>query len=148
MATHNLIKKKTRSFLTQQFNTFYPLKYSKSLVFRTFSLEPLNPSERFSEIFYYIYLLSYSLRFFYFLFFFSCILQRPNHLGGRGLCPPNFNFQTKEGSTVSVSNIMGIAFYRCSEIKRTRNFTIFTVYATFFGPFTADFCFFQLHKRK
>ena len=34
----------------------------------------------------------------------------------------------------------------CSEIIRTRNFTIFTVYATIFGRFEVAFLFFQLHK--
>ena len=32
-----------------------------------------------------------------------------------------------------VSNIRAIAFYGCSEIIRTRNFIIFTVFATNFG---------------
>ena len=48
-----------------------------------------------------------------------------------------------EGPAVSVSNIRSIALYGCSEIKRTRNFTIFTVYAAIFGPFTAVFHFFN-----
>ena len=36
---------------------------------------------------------------------------------------PHFNFQTKQGPTVSVSNVGDTTFYGCSEI--TRNFTIF-----------------------
>ena len=43
---------------------------------------------------------------------------------------PHFNFWTKQGLTVSDSNNRDIALYGCSEIIRTRNFTIFTVYAT------------------
>ena len=54
----------------------------------------------------------------------------------------HFNFQTKQGPTVSVSNIRDIAFYGCSEIIRTRNFKIFTVYATIFGHLMAVFYFF------
>ena len=56
---------------------------------------------------------------------------------GAGVChgPPHFNFQTKQGPKVAVSNISDIAFYECSEIIGTRNFTTFTVYATIFGQF-------------
>ena len=43
---------------------------------------------------------------------------------------------------VSVLNIRNIDFYGCSEIIRTRNFTIFTVYAIIFGQFMAAFHFF------
>ena len=50
-----------------------------------------------------------------------------------GAMPTHFNFRTKQGPTVSVSNIRDIAFYGCSEIMRTRNFTIFTVYAKISG---------------
>ena len=54
--------------------------------------------------------------------------------------------QTKKGPKVSVLNIMDIDFYGCSEIIReiirTRNFTIFTVYAIIFGQFVAAFHFF------
>ena len=53
--------------------------------------------------------------------------------GARGLSCLHFKFRTKQGPTVSVSNIRNIAFNRCSEIIRTRNFTIFTMYATIFG---------------
>ena len=60
-------------------------------------------------------------------------------MGGRGPCHPYFNFPTKHGSKVSVSNIRDIAFYGCSEIMQTRNFTIFTVFATIFGQFTEGF---------
>ena len=44
--------------------------------------------------------------------------------GDHGL--PHFNFQTKQGPEMSVSNFRDVAFYRCSESIRTRNFTIFT----------------------
>ena len=36
----------------------------------------------------------------------------------------HFNFRTKQGPKISVSHIRDIAFYRCSEIIRTRNFTV------------------------
>ena len=49
------------------------------------------------------------------------------------------NFQTKQAPKMSVSNISDIAFYGCSQIIRTRNFTSFTVYATIFGQFMAVF---------
>ena len=52
------------------------------------------------------------------------------------------NFQTKQGSTVSVSDITDIDFYGYSEIIRTRNFTIFTVYTSIFGQFIGGFSFF------
>ena len=55
--------------------------------------------------------------------------------------PTSISFQTKKGPTVSGSNIRSIAFYGCLEILRTRNFTIFTVYATSFGQFSAAFHF-------
>ena len=54
----------------------------------------------------------------------------------------HINFRNKPGPTVSVSNIRDIAFYGCSEIIRTRNLMIFTVYATIFGQYTATFHFF------
>ena len=38
----------------------------------------------------------------------------------------------KQRPTVSISNIRDIAFYMCSKIIRTKNFTILTVYATIF----------------
>ena len=41
--------------------------------------------------------------------------------GDRGSRPSQFNFRTKQGPTVSITNITDIAFYRCSEIIRTRN---------------------------
>ena len=53
--------------------------------------------------------------------------------GARGAWPPHFKFRTKQGPTISVSNTRNIAFNRCSEIVRTRNFMIFTMYATIFG---------------
>ena len=61
--------------------------------------------------------------------------QGRSHWGrGQGAhAPSHFNFQTKQGPTVSVSNIIDIVFYRCSEIMRTKHFTIFTGYATIFG---------------
>ena len=71
---------------------------------------------------------------------------------GRGAMPgepcPHFNFQTKQGPTVSVPNIRDISFYGCSEIIRTKNFTIFTVYVTFFWQLMAAFHFFKLHRGK
>ena len=60
---------------------------------------------------------------------------------------PHFNFQTKKGPKVSVLNITDIAFYGCSEFIRSRNFTIFTVYAIIFVQFMAAFHFFLLYKR-
>ena len=51
-------------------------------------------------------------------------------------------FPNQKGPTVSASNIKDIAFYGCLEIIRTRSFTIFTVYATSFGQFSAAFHFF------
>ena len=46
--------------------------------------------------------------------------------GQGGACPPPlFNFQTKQGPIVSVSNVGDTAFYGCSEI--------FTVCSTTFG---------------
>ena len=62
--------------------------------------------------------------------------------GQEGHAPPHFNFQTKKGAKISVLNIKDIAFYECSEITQTRNFTIFTVYAIIFGQFMAAFHFF------
>ena len=50
--------------------------------------------------------------------------------------------RTKQGPKISVSNIRNIAFYGCSEIIRTRNFTIFTAYARIFRQFMAVFHFF------
>ena len=47
--------------------------------------------------------------------------------------PTSISKPSKQGPEISISNIRDIAFYRCSEIVRTRNFTIFTVYATVFG---------------
>ena len=61
-----------------------------------------------------------------------------------GTMPPSplhLNFQTKQGPTVSVSNIGNIAFHGYSKTIRTRNFTISTKYA-FFGEFTVAFHFF------
>ena len=56
--------------------------------------------------------------------------------------PPHLNFQSKQGPTVLVSNTKDVAFTECSEIIRTRNFTIFNVCATIFGQFAAVFHFF------
>ena len=63
--------------------------------------------------------------------------------GDRGdAWPQHFNFRTKQGPTVSVSNIRDIAFYVCSEIIRTRNFKIFKEFKILsFGQFTAVFHF-------
>ena len=57
---------------------------------------------------------------------------------GPGVITPHSNFQTKQGPTVSVSNVRDIAF-GCSEIIRTRSFTIFTGYATIFRQLTHVF---------
>ena len=51
---------------------------------------------------------------------------------------PHFNFQTKQGQQFQFQT-SGIAFNGCSEIIQTRNVTIFTVYATVFGQFTAAY---------
>ena len=59
---------------------------------------------------------------------------------------PNVNLETRKGPTVTVSNIRDIAFYGCSEIILTENFTIFTAYATSFGEFTVAFHIFELHR--
>ena len=48
----------------------------------------------------------------------------------------------QKGPIVSVSNINYIAFYGCSEIIWIKNFTIFTMYATFFGKYTVASHFF------
>ena len=58
----------------------------------------------------------------------------------------HFNFQTKKVPTVSVSNIWDISFYGCLKITQTRNFIIFTVYATIFEQFMVAFHFFLLHR--
>ena len=54
----------------------------------------------------------------------------------RGRKSPPFNFRTRKGSIVSVSNIRDTAFYECSEIIQAKNFKIFTLYPTIFGQFT------------
>ena len=46
-------------------------------------------------------------------------------LGGQGGHGPlHLNFRTKQGPSVSVSNIRDNAFYGCSQIIRTKNFAI------------------------
>ena len=62
--------------------------------------------------------------------------------------PPHFNFWNQQGPTISFSSIRDIAFSACSEIIWTRNFTIFIVYATIFGQYTAVSDFFWLHTGK
>ena len=62
--------------------------------------------------------------------------------GARRAMAPHFNFPTKQGPTISVSNTRDVAFYEYSEIIWTRNFTIFNMYVTIFGQFTAAFHFF------
>ena len=42
--------------------------------------------------------------------------------GARGPWLPHFNFRTKQGPKVSVSNITDIAFYGCSEIIQDQKF--------------------------
>ena len=59
---------------------------------------------------------------------------------------PHFNFRIKKGPKVSVLNIRGIAFYRHSEIIRTRNFTIFTVYAIIFSNYIGEIYHFTFWK--
>ena len=60
--------------------------------------------------------------------------------GHGGHSSPHFNFQTKEGPRVSVSNIRHIDFYECSEIIRTRNFTILiSNYIRRIDHFTLDY---------
>ena len=58
----------------------------------------------------------------------------------------HFNFQTKKVPIVSVSNIWEISFYGCLKVTQTRNFIVFTVYATVFEQFTVAFHFFLLHR--
>ena len=53
--------------------------------------------------------------------------------------PTSISEPKKVQLTVSLSNIKDIAFYGCTEIIQTRNFTIFTVYATSFRHFMAAF---------
>ena len=65
--------------------------------------------------------------------------QRHSHWSVQGAMALHFNFQTRQGPQVSVSNI---AFYGCLEIIQTKDFTVFTVYATIFGQFIAAFHFF------
>ena len=60
--------------------------------------------------------------------------------GGHG--PPIWISEQFQSQTIGI-----FAFYWYSEIIRTRNFAIFTVYATIFGQFTATFHFFKLHRR-
>ena len=69
--------------------------------------------------------------------------RRVATVGTSGLCPPpHFNFRIKQGPTVFISNIRDNAFYGCSEILLTKNFAIFTKYATIFEQLTAPFHFF------
>ena len=79
----------------------------------------------------------------------SRIITRGIATGGPGghAPPPPFSLGTTHGLTVSVSNIWDIAFYWCSEIIWTRNFTVFIVYAIIFGQFTTGFDFFNLYRR-
>ena len=67
--------------------------------------------------------------------------------GGQGVhaqppSSPPLQFSNQKRPKVSVLNIRDIDFYGCSKIIRTRNFTIFTVYAIIFGQFMAAFHFF------
>ena len=90
------------------------------------------------------WLTSYWISFLNFLSFVIPVQGRSHWGGGAGgLCPPpfHFNFWTKEGPKVSASNTKDIAFYGCSEIIGTINFTIFIVHATIFGQFRAIFNF-------
>ena len=65
--------------------------------------------------------------------------QRHSHWRVQGAMALHFNFQTRQGPQVSVPNI---AFYGCLEIIRTKDFTVFTVYATSLGQFIVAFHFF------
>ena len=77
---------------------------------------------------------------------FICIVRCADTGGmrevGKGVHGPHFNLRTKQDPTVSASSISDIAFYGCSEIMRTRNVKIITVYAIIFGQFAAAFYFF------
>ena len=61
---------------------------------------------------------------------------------------PHFKFRTKQGLTVSVSNIRNIAFNRCSKIIRTRNFTHFYHVCYNFWIICGGFWFFSTTFRK
>ena len=76
------------------------------------------------------------------------ISQRPNQRvsqhsnfvipGSQPLGRAGANFWNKQGPTVLVLNIKDIAFHGCSEIIQNTNFTIFTVHATIFEQFAAE----------
>ena len=69
--------------------------------------------------------------------------QRCSHWGPKGAMPPPTAIsEPNKVQNVSVSSIREIAFYGCSEIIRTRNFTFSTVYTTSFGQFMTAFHFF------
>ena len=75
-----------------------------------------------------------------------------SHLGSRRAMPltlsAHFNFRTKQCPKVSISNIRDIAFYGCSEIIPTRNFTVMTVYTNNFWLMYSGFSFFLKTKGK
>ena len=61
--------------------------------------------------------------------FFFFVIQGRSHGEGQGTWSPHFNFRTKQGAIVSVSNIRDAAFCGGSKIIRTRSFTNSNVYA-------------------
>ena len=61
-------------------------------------------------------------------------------VGGTGGSCPLLQFPNRTRS-VSVWDIKHLTFYGCSEIIRSRHFTIIIAYATSFGQFTATFHF-------
>ena len=62
-------------------------------------------------------------------FFFFFVIQGRSHWESQGIWSPHFNFRTKQGAIVSVSNIRDAAFCGGSKIIRTRSFTNSNVYA-------------------
>ena len=74
MATHYLIKKE-HAFLTQKLNLFYLQKNSRSLLFRKFPSESLNPSRSFLKAFVIFTSYPYSVLHFFYLYLFPGILE-------------------------------------------------------------------------
>ena len=68
------------------------------------------------------------------------LLQVHSHLRAWGTIATYFDFQTKQGPKMLVSNIRDKGF-QSSEIIWTKNFTIFIMYATNFGQFMTAFIF-------
>ena len=78
--------------------------------------------------------------------YFIMWLQGPSHWGQRSHGPHQLQFPNQTRSKNFISNIRDIAFYRCSEIIRTRNFTVPFFNFTIFGQFMAAFHFFKLNR--